>query len=70
MLIVVDLRMVVMGYDEHEMLIEYSEMTAFNFNSKEYLEVKNDYLECKNTATGLELLAQNFLSRFRRIEAI
>ena len=29
------LRGICMSYDEHEMMIEYSEMTAFNFNSKE-----------------------------------
>ena len=59
-----------MSYDEHEMLIEYSEMTAFNFNSKEYQEVRQDFIECKNVANGLELFAQNFLSIFRRTESI
>ncbi len=34
--------------DEHEMLIEYSEMTSFDFNSEEFQKVKKDYLECKN----------------------
>ena len=32
--------------DEHEALIEYSEMTTFNFNSEEFQKVKKDYLEC------------------------
>ena len=54
-----------MAHDEYEMLIEYSEMTAFNFNSKEYQEVKKDYLECKKAATGLEAIVKNFVSRFR-----
>ena len=36
-----------MAHDEHEMLVEYSEMTAFNFNSKEYQEVKKDFIEWK-----------------------
>ena len=34
--------------DEHEMLIEYSEMTSFDFNSKEFQEVRKDYSECKD----------------------
>ena len=55
-----------MAHDEYEMLIEYSEMTAFNFNSKEYQEVKKDYLECKKVATGLEAIMQNFVSRFKQ----
>ena len=38
--------------DEHEMLIEYSEMTSFDFNSKEFQEVKKDVLECKNLLSG------------------
>ena len=59
-----------MGYDEHEMLIEYSEMTAFNFNSKEYQEVKQDFIECKETARGFEWFVKNFVSKFKRAEAI
>ena len=43
-----------MSYDEQEMMIEYSEMTAFNFNSKEYQEVKKDFIECKEVAHGFE----------------
>lgn len=42
-----------MEHDEYERLVEYSEMTAFNFNSKEYQEVKRDYVECKDAVTGL-----------------
>ena len=34
-----------MSHDENEMMIEYSEMTAFNFNSKEYQEVKKDFID-------------------------
>ena len=33
-----------MGYDEHEIMVEYAEMTAFNFNSKEYQEVRKDLI--------------------------
>ncbi len=54
-----------MTNDEHEMLVEYSEMTAFDFNSKEYQEVKQDYLECKKAVTGFDWLVKNFISRFR-----
>ena len=53
-----------MEQDEHEMLIEYSEMTAFNFNSKEYKEVAKDYIECKEAVSGLEGFVKNFIKRF------
>lgn len=53
-----------MEHDEHEMLVEYSEMTAFNFNSKEYKEVKNDYIECKKAVSGIENLAKRILNKF------
>lgn len=58
-----------MGYDEHEMLVEYSEMTAFNFNSKEYQEVKKDFLECKNAAKGFEWFVNQFVSMFKPVKA-
>ena len=58
-----------MGRDEHEMLVEYSEMTAFNFNSKEYQEVRKDFLECKKAANGFEFLFERFVSVFRPAEA-
>ena len=58
------------GNDEHEMLVEYSEMTAFNFNSKEYQEVKQDYIECKNAAHGLEWFVKNLMSKFNKAEAL
>ena len=59
-----------MGHDEHEMLIEYSEMTAFNFNSKEYQEVKKDFLECKEVAHGLEWFVKNLTKSFKKAESI
>lgn len=58
----------VMGYDEHEMMVEYSEMTSFNFNSKEYQEAKKDYIECKEVAHGFEWFVKNFISRFKKAE--
>lgn len=54
-----------MAHDEYEMLIEYSEMTAFNFNSKEYQELRRDYLECKKAANWFETFVRNLLSRFK-----
>ena len=53
-----------MEHDEHEMLVEYSEMTAFNFNSKEYKEVREDYIECKETANGIEGFFKGLVSKF------
>lgn len=58
-----------MKRDEHEMLVEYSEMTAFNFNSKEYQEVRNDVIECKQVANCLEFVLDKFGSMFRPVEA-
>ena len=51
--------------DEHEALIEYSEMTSFNFNSEEFQKVKKDYLECKKVATNFAWIVSNFISKFR-----
>lgn len=59
-----------MGYDEHEMMIEYAEMTSFDFNSKEYQEAKNDYIECKQAINGFDWFIKNFVSKFRRIENV
>lgn len=52
-----------MDRDEHEMLVEYSEMTAFNFGSKEYKEVRNDFIECKEKASGFEGFLKSLLKR-------
>ena len=54
-----------MGRDENEMLVEYGEMTAFNFNSKEYQEVKKDLQKCKDVANNFEKILQNFISMFK-----
>ena len=59
-----------MGHDEHEKMIEYGEMTAFNFNSKEYQEVKQDFSECKEAAKGFEWFVKNFVSRFKKAETV
>ena len=59
-----------MSHDEHEMLVEYSEMTAFNFNSKEYQETKQDFIECKKVARSFEWFVQNFVSKFRKAQTV
>jgi len=48
--------------DEHETLVEYSEMTSFDFNSKEFQEVRRDYIECKNAVSGLMQFFRNALN--------
>ena len=54
-----------MEHDEHEMLIEYSEMTAFDFNSKEYEEVRKDYIECKNLLNNFLWSIENFMNNLK-----
>lgn len=51
--------------DEHETLIEYSEMTTFDFNSKEYQEIRRDYIKCRDTLSNFMLIISDFLNRFR-----
>ena len=51
--------------DEHEMLIEYSEMTSFDFNSKEFQEVRKDYAECKNLVASAMWAIENFFNNFK-----
>ena len=45
--------------DEHEALIEYSEMTSFDFNSKEFQEVRKDYIECRDVISSLMQIIKN-----------
>ena len=52
--------------DEHEMLVEFSEMTTFDFNSKEYKEIKKDFKECERAITGFEWLIKNFVKCFKQ----
>ena len=51
--------------DEHEALIEYSEMTSFDFNSKEFQEVKRDYIECRDMVSNLMLFVKNAINSFK-----
>ena len=57
-----------MERDEHEILIEYSEMTSFDFNSKEYQEAKRDYIECKNWIESIVWKINCFASNFRPVK--
>jgi len=54
-----------MERDEHEMLIEYSEMTAFNFNSKEFQEVKKDFIECRDKISSFAWFVQGVVDYLR-----
>lgn len=53
-----------MEREEQEMLVEYSEMTAFNFKSKEFLEIKKDYKKCKEKAELLETFLKSLVKGF------
>ena len=59
-----------MERDEHEMLIEYSEMTTFDFNSKEFQEVKRDFIECEKAVEKVEWTIKSFFENFLRAEAV
>ena len=48
--------------DEQEMLIQYSEMSAFDFNSEEFQRVRKDYVECKNFIANLAWNFNQFFS--------
>lgn len=50
--------------DEHEMLIQYSEMTAFDFNSEEFRKVKKDYLDCKNFISNFTWIVSKLVNKF------
>ena len=54
-----------MEHDEHEMLIDYSEMTAFNFNSKEFREVAKDLAECRDMVSSFNRTVKNFTRKFK-----
>jgi hypothetical protein len=51
--------------DEQEMLIQYSEMAAFDFNSEEFQKVKNDYVECRNFISNIAFNVNQFVSKFK-----
>ena len=45
--------------DEHEALIEYSEMTSFDFNSEEFQKVRKDFIECRYVVTNIFQFVKN-----------
>ncbi len=51
--------------DEHEALIEYSEMTSFDFNSKEFQEVRRDYIECRDMVSNIMRFVRNAMHGFK-----
>ena len=55
--------------DEHEMMVEYSEMTSFDFNSEEFQKIKNDYVECKNFVSKLAYSLVKFVNKLRPISS-
>ncbi len=50
--------------DEQEMLIQYSEMSAFDFNSEEFQRVREDYSECKNFITNIGWKLSRLINKF------
>ena len=51
--------------DEHEMLVDFSEMTSFDFNSEEFQKVRKDFIECKDFVSKVAWTISNLLNRFR-----
>lgn len=51
--------------DEHEALIEYSEMTSFDFNSKEFQDVRRDYIECRDMVSNFMHFVKNAVHVFK-----
>ena len=54
-----------MEQNEHEIMIEYSEMTSFDFNSKEFREIQKDYMECRSFVTNVIYNVKDFFNKFR-----
>lgn len=54
-----------MKRDEHEMMIDYAEMTAFNFNSEEFEEVKRDFIECRSMVSNFNRNAKKMVRKFK-----
>ena len=50
-------------HDEYEMLIEYSEMTTFDFDSEEFQRVRKDYIDCRDRVTEFVWNLKNFFGR-------
>ena len=53
--------------DEHEMLVEYSEMAAFDFNSEEFQKVKNDFIECRDFMSKIVWMMSKYFNKFKTL---
>ena len=51
--------------DEHEMLVEYSEMTSFDFNSEEFQKVRKDLIECRDFLSKIYWTITGFINKFK-----
>ena len=59
-----------MKLDEQEMQIQYSEMTAFDFNSEEFQRIRDDYMECKSVAQKFVYKMNQFFSKINPVESV
>ncbi len=59
-----------MKLDEQEMQIQYSEMTAFDFNSEEFQRIRDDYMECKSFAQKFVYKMNQFFSKINPVESV
>ena len=55
--------------DEQEMLIQYSEMAAFDFNSEEFRRIREDYIECKNLIQKILFKVSQISDKIRPVNA-
>ena len=55
--------------DEQEMLIQYSEMAAFDFNSEEFRKIREDYMECKNFIQRILFKVSQLSDKIRPVNA-
>ena len=54
--------------DEHEILVEYSEMTSFDFNSEEFQSVRKDYIECRNFISNIIWYFSQMCEKFKPMQ--
>jgi len=54
-----------MEHDEHEMMVEFSEIGVFNINVKKFEEVKEDFKACRDRVTRLETFLSSLVNGFQ-----
>ena len=54
-----------MKNDEHEMMVEFSEITAFSYDPKKFQELQEDLEICKKKAYQLEWFLKNLVNSFK-----